>query len=277
MHAISNGDLETNIDGSTFILGFKEQADAVNKINHGLQRALDERMRSERFKTELITNVSHDIKTPLTSILNFVDLLKKEELNNETAYEYLAVLDKKTERLKELIDDLMEASKASTGNIAVNKEEIIVNELVKQISGEYDERLGKKGLHTILSLPEQKVCIEADSRLMWRIMENVMSNIKKYAMANTRVYIDLATSKTEMNLNIKNISEAKLNISAEELMERFVRGDRARNTEGSGLGLSIAKSLTELQGGDFTLMITGDLFEVRITFPLPLQHDTVPQ
>lgn len=221
--AISHGDLSTTVDSSQFILGFRDQAVALNEINQGFQKALDERMRSERFKTELITNVSHDIKTPLTSIVNFVDLLKKEDLNNDTACEYLAVLEKKTNRLQELIDDLMEASKASTGNITVNKENININELVKQISGEYDERLSEKGLQVILNLPEQNVTIQADSRHMWRVMENLMSNIKKYATPNTRVYIDLITEDKTMSLSVKNISEEELNISADELMERFVR------------------------------------------------------
>ncbi|NLZ39518.1 MAG: sensor histidine kinase [Firmicutes bacterium] len=270
MQQIAAGQIEVNLDSSKFILTFKEQAQALNAISSGLQRAVEEKMRSERFKTELITNVSHDIKTPLTSIINYVDLLKKEELNNEKATAYLDVLTKKSYRLKELIEDLMEASKASTGNITVELTEIEVNELIKQITGEYDERLREKNLDLIQNLPAEKIFIQADRRHMSRILENLFSNIKKYALPKTRVYLDLIAAAEKMRLIIKNISAEKLNISPEELMERFVRGDKSRHTEGSGLGLTIAKSLTELQGGEFKLDINGDLFVVELVFPCSL-------
>ncbi|UNC93025.1 sensor histidine kinase [Candidatus Contubernalis alkaliaceticus] len=265
---IAGGDLESKIDSSKLILGFKEQAEALNEISDGLNKALDEKMRSERFKTELITNVSHDIRTPLTSIINFIDLLKKEDLQNQKALEYLNVLEQKAQRLKDLIEDLMEASKASTGNITVLLNEINVNELVKQVTGEYHERLREKRLEIIHTLPKEKIIIEADRRHMWRILDNLLSNIKKYALPGTRMYIDLKTNEGLMNLTLRNISSEMLNISPEELMERFVRGDQARTTEGSGLGLSIVRSLTEIQGGTFDIKIKGDLFEVELCFPV---------
>ncbi|MCR3921821.1 MAG: HAMP domain-containing histidine kinase [Firmicutes bacterium] len=265
---IAAGHLEVNMDSSQFILGFKDVVISLNTISAGLQKALDGKMRSERLKTELITNVSHDIKTPLTSIINYVDLLKKEEMNNEQAHQYLQVLEQKSHRLKDLIEDLMEASKASTGNIAVELTEIHVHELLKQITGEYDERLRESGLEVVQSLPQGRVIIQADRRHMSRLLENIFSNIKKYALPRTRVYLDLTTDQVSMSLTIKNISAEGLNISPEDLMARFVRGDTSRHTEGSGLGLSIAKSLTEIQGGTFAIQIVGDLFAVKLDFPL---------
>ena len=267
MQQIAAGQLEVNLDSSKFILTFKEQAQALNAISTGLQKAVEEKMRSERFKTELITNVSHDIKTPLTSIINYVDLLKKEELNNEKAAAYLDVLTQKSYRLKELIEDLMEASKASTGNITVDPTEIEVNELIKQITGEYDERLREKDLDIVQNLPSEKIFIQADRRHMSRVLENLFSNIRKYSLPQTRVYLDLTAAGDKMRLTVKNISAEKLNISPEELMKRFVRGDKSRHTEGSGLGLVIARSLTEIQGGEFKLDINGDLFIVELIFP----------
>ena len=224
-------------------------------------------MSSERLKTELITNVSHDIKTPLTSIINYIDLLKKTEIENEQALAYLDILEQKSHRLKDLIEDLMEAAKASTGNLTVELVQINVNELLRQITGEYDERLRERGLEIVQTLPEEKIIINADRRHLSRLLDNLFSNIKKYAQPQTRVYLDLQADDKKMSLFLKNISAEKLNISPEELMERFVRGDKSRHTEGSGLGLSIARSLTELQGGLFNIRIIGDLFEVEIVFP----------
>ncbi|HZK24703.1 MAG TPA: HAMP domain-containing sensor histidine kinase [Oscillospiraceae bacterium] len=273
MQKIAAGQLKVNLDSTKFTLTFKEQAQALNAISAGLQKAVEERMSSERLKTELITNVSHDIKTPLTSIINYVDLLKKTALENEQALAYLDVLEQKSYRLKDLIEDLMEASKASTGNLTVDLTEINVNELLKQITGEYDERLRERGLEVIQTVPGEKVVINGDRRHLSRLLENLFSNVKKYAQPQTRVYLDLEATATEMKLIIKNISAEKLNISPEELMERFVRGDKARHTEGSGLGLSIARSLAEIQGGKFNIKIVGDLFEVELIFPVLKEED----
>ena len=217
-------------------------------------------------KTELITNVSHDIKTPLTSIINYVDLLKKEEMPNEKAKEYLDILDKKSQRLKRLTEDLVEASKASSGNIKLNMEKLDVKELIKQISGEFEDKLKEKKLDLILSMPEENAFVMADSRYLYRVVENMYSNIVKYALPSSRVYVDIISDEENIRIELKNISKEKLNISADELMERFVRGESSRNTEGSGLGLSIAQSLTELQKGKFNIYLDGDLFKVTISF-----------
>ena len=267
MQQIAAGQLEVHLDSSKFWFTFREQAEALNEISAGLQKAVEERMSSERLKTELITNVSHDIKTPLTSIINYIDLLKKTEIENEQALAYLDILEQKSHRLKDLIEDLMEAAKASTGNLTVELVQINVNELLRQITGEYDERLRERGLEIVQTLPEEKIIINADRRHLSRLLDNLFSNIKKYAQPQTRVYLDLQADDKKMSLFLKNISAEKLNISPEELMERFVRGDKSRHTEGSGLGLSIARSLTELQGGLFNIRIIGDLFEVEIVFP----------
>jgi signal transduction histidine kinase len=265
---IAAGQLAMRVNSQEFSYGFRELADSLNAISSGLQKALEEQMRSERLKTELITNVSHDIKTPLTSIINYVDLLQKEDFENKKAAHYLAVLTQKSQRLKELIEDLLEVSKASTGNISVDLTDINVNELLKQITGEYADRLQERNLQVIQNLPREKVLISADRRHMSRILENLFSNIRKHALPQTRVYLDLVTQPGSMRLTMKNISAEELNIPAEELMERFVRGDQARHSEGSGLGLAIARSLTELQGGGFNIEIIGDLFVVELSFPL---------
>lgn len=223
-------------------------------------------MKSERFKTELITNVSHDIKTPLTSIINYVDLIKKENPENENIKNYIEVLDRQSGRLKKLIEDLVEASKASTGSLAVNLAESDVSVLLSQTVGEFDERLKAAGLTAVLGLPEKPVLIMADGRHLWRVFDNLMNNICKYSQKGTRVYLDVAESSGTVTVIFKNISAYELNISGEELTERFVRGDRSRNTEGSGLGLSIARSLTELQDGTLDIDIDGDLFKVTLTF-----------
>ena len=223
-------------------------------------------MKSERLKTELITNVSHDIKTPLTSIINYIDLLKKENIQGEKANEYLNILDNKSQRLKKLTEDLVEASKASSGSIKLNLEKLNVNELIKQVSGEFEDKFKANNLQEIITLPEKDIFIEADSRYMYRILENMYSNISKYAMEGTRVYVDIEEKDNKVLIQLKNVSSQKLNISADELMQRFVRGEASRNTEGSGLGLSIARSLTELQQGKFNIYLDGDLFKVTIEF-----------
>ena len=242
----------------------KIMAKYINDIAGGFTNAIEQSLKSERLKTELITNVSHDIKTPLTSIINYVDLLKKEDINNAQIEQYIAVLDKKSQRLKKLIEDLVEASKVSSGNVKLNMEVINLKELLNQSMGEFEDKLEKKNLKIEMDLPNENVLIKADNRYLYRVIENVFSNISKYALEGSRVYIKLEKQKEEVYLEFKNISKDKLNISAEELMQRFVRGDKSRYTEGSGLGLSIAKSLTELQDGKFKIDIDGDLFKVVI-------------
>ena len=268
INQIYMGNTEVHLDENRYKGSLHDMAVQVNDIAGGLSNAIQEKLKSERLKTELITNVSHDIKTPLTSIINYVDLLKKEEMPNEQAKEYLTILDNKSQRLKRLTEDLVEASKASSGNIKLNIEKLNVNELLKQISGEFEDKFKSRKLEEVMSLPEKNVYINADSRYMYRVLENMYSNISKYAMENTRVYIDVIPNNNRITIQMKNISKEKLNISTDELMQRFVRGDSARNTEGSGLGLSIATSLTTLQGGTFNIYLDGDLFKVIIEFDM---------
>ena len=263
---IVSGDLENKID-TTYMFGdIKDFADSLNNINLGLQSAIDDKMKSERFKTELITNVSHDIKTPLTSIVNYVDLIKKEECGNEKIKEYIDVLDRQSIRLKKLIEDLVEASKASTGNLSVELEKCNLSLLMNQAIGEFYEKLELNNLQVIQSQENQDIYIMADGRRLWRVIDNLLNNICKYAMSGTRVYIDLKRKNDQAIVTFRNISNTPISLSSEELTERFVRGDRSRNTEGSGLGLSIAKSLTELQGGSFAVSADGDLFKVVLSF-----------
>lgn len=265
---MAEGDLEHHIDTQRMFWEFRWHGENLNSISTGMSRAVDERMKSERFKTELITNVSHDIKTPLTSIINYVDLLEKEDLKNEKAEEYLEVLERQSARLKKLIEDLMEASKASTGNLAVHLEQLEADVSVVQIVGEFEEKLEASELKLLIGKPEEPIYILADSRHFWRVVDNLMNNICKYAQPGTRVYVNLERNGDAAVLTFRNTSKYPLNISSEELMERFVRGDSSRNTEGSGLGLSIAKSLMELMGGTFELYVDGDLFKVVLRFPL---------
>lgn len=266
--ALAEGDYSKPVD-TRFLRGdLKRCGENLNKVQQGVQRAVDERLRSERMKTELITNVSHDIKTPLTSIVNYVDLLKKEEINNPKAQEYLEVLGRQSKRLKKLTEDLVEASKASSGVIPVDCQPTNVNVLLSQLEGEYEERLQKAELTMIVHPAAGDPVVLADGKLLSRVMDNLMNNIGKYAMPGTRVYAAAAADEKESTISIKNVSRNELNVSADELMERFVRGDSSRHTEGSGLGLSIAKSLVELQGGRFELSIDGDLFRADISLPL---------
>ena len=223
-------------------------------------------MKSERLRTELITNVSHDIKTPLTSIVNYVDLLSREELQNEKAGEYLEVLQRQSARLKKLTDDLVEASKASTGNLPVSLESLELGVLLDQLSGEYGERLAEKQLTLLVTKPAEAVSVQADPRHLWRVLDNLMSNVLKYAMPGTRVYLDLERENGRAALKLRNISAAPLHVKPEELTERFVRGDSARSTEGSGLGLAIAASLCKLQNIELQLATDGDLFKVTLLF-----------
>ena len=266
---IYKGDTNIKLDESLYTGVLKELAIYINDIAGGFSNAIKESLKSERLKTELITNVSHDIKTPLTSIINYVNLLKQENIQNEKAKEYIEVLDNKSQRLKKLIEDLVEASKASSGNIKINKEVLNVKELLNQVTGEFEDKFNSRGLNIISKLPEKTVYIKADSRYLYRVLENIYSNVAKYAEENTRVYIDcILEEENTVAIYVKNISKDELNISADELMQRFVRGDKSRNTEGSGLGLSIAKSLTELQDGTFNIYLDGDLFKVTIKFPI---------
>lgn len=262
---IAKGDLQHKIDTKYMLWDFKCFAQSLNNINEGLQTAVNEKMRSERFKTELITNVSHDIKTPLTSIINYVDLLKKENIENKEAQQYIEVLDRQSMRLKKLVEDLVEASKASTGNLSVNLEPCDVRVLLNQAIGEFEEKLQKAGIKTILKLPETTAVVMADGRHLWRIFDNLLNNICKYALNGTRAYIDIIKENAKVCIIFRNVSKYELNVSADELMERFVRGDSSRNTEGSGLGLSIAKSLAELQNGKLEISVDGDLFKVKVT------------
>lgn len=265
---IVNGDLENKIDTAYMFGDIKDFADSLNNINNGLQSAIEDKMKSERFKTELITNVSHDIKTPLTSIVNYVDLIKKENCENEKINEYIEVLDRQSNRLKKLIEDLVEASKASTGNLTVELTKCNLSVLINQAVGEFSEKFEAKNLQVIQSVENQELYILADGRRLWRVFDNLLNNVCKYAMPATRFYIDLKCNNGKAVITFKNISELPLTVSGEELTERFVRGDRSRNTEGSGLGLSIAKSLTELQNGIFEISIDGDLFKAKLTFDI---------
>lgn len=264
---LASGNDGYKVDSTKMRGVFKEHAEDLNNIGTGISRAVNERMKSERFRTELITNVSHDIKTPLTSIINYVDLIGKEEPESEKMREYIDVLSRQSARLKKLIDDLIEASKASTGNLNVNLQRCELGVLLDQTAGEYGERLSKAGLELVLTKPEEPVSIMADGRHMWRIFDNLMNNACKYAQPGTRIYLTLNRVGSRANVIFRNISRSMLNITGDELMERFVRGDSSRNTEGSGLGLNIAKSLAQLQGGELELTLDGDLFKVTLSFP----------
>ena len=246
----------------------KRHGEDLNNIAKGMAIAVDDRLRSERMKTELITNVSHDIKTPLTSIINYATLISEEKSGNERIDEYTEVLVRQSERLKRLIDDLVEASKASTGNLEVEPVPCSASVFLDQASGEYSEKLEAADLTLVTKAQEKEMTIMADGRRMWRIFDNLMNNICKYAMPGTRVYLSLEEADGRAVFTFKNTSREELDISEEELMERFTRGDKSRNTEGNGLGLSIAKSLAELQGGTLELSIDGDLFKATVSFPV---------
>lgn len=265
---LADGDFSSPIDTRYLIGDFKRYGQELNDVQSGLEQAVQEQMKAEHLKTELITNVSHDIKTPLTSIVNYVDLLKKENISSPNAQEYIAVLDRQSHRLKKLTEDLVEASKASSGVLNVDLQPTDVNVLFSQIEGEYQERLAACQLTLVTQPPAPGTVIRADSRLLSRVMDNLVSNICKYALPSTRVYVVSTLSREAVTISFKNVSRDELNISPDELMERFVRGDASRHTEGSGLGLSIARSMVQLQGGRFDLAIDADLFRADITFPL---------
>ena len=265
--AIAAGEESVVIDTKYMVGDFRAQADDLMHIRDGLSCAVDERMKSERLRTELITNVSHDIKTPLTSIINYVDLLSREELPEGNAVEYVEVLQRQSARLKKLTDDLVEASKASTGNLSVALEQLDLGVLTDQIQGEYGERLSEKNLELIVAKPDTPVYVQADPRHFWRVLDNLMTNILKYSLPGTRVYLNLGYENNRPTLYLRNISARPLNVRPQELTERFVRGDSARSTEGSGLGLAIAASLCKLQNIEMILAIDGDLFKVSLIFP----------
>ena len=264
---LANGELDYRISEEALnrLHGpFYEHAKNLNLISEGMKKAIENELKSERMKAELITNVSHDIKTPLTSIINYVDLLSKPHEEEKTE-EYIDVLQRQSQRLKRLTEDVVEASKASSGNVQVHMDVVSIKEIIEQASAEYEERLKEKNLLLITKIPEEKIEVDADGRLLWRVLRNVFSNASKYSMDGSRVYIDVVEDGENVITTIKNTSKNQLNITEEELMQRFVRGDSSRHTEGSGLGLNIAKSLMDLMQGSFEIQIDGDLFKSIIT------------
>ncbi|MDC7290163.1 HAMP domain-containing histidine kinase [Blautia schinkii] len=267
---ISSGELQYKIPAESLSGEQRTMADYINNIGAGLDAAVENSLKNERMKTELITNVSHDIKTPLTSIINYVGLLKRENFTDKKICGYLDILEEKAQRLKALTEDVVEASKASTGNITLEMADLDFVEMLQQVIGEFEEKFRKRNLSMMVHFSDGPSVVYADGRRMWRVLENIFNNVVKYALEGTRVYAEVKKSQNpddqKVIFSLKNISAQPLNISADELTERFIRGDVARNTEGSGLGLSIAKSLTELQGGEFKLYVDGDLFKVTITF-----------
>ena len=281
--ALSDGDLNHKLDTSHMVLSFKEHGENLNRIGEGISAAVEQRMKSEHLKTELITNVSHDIKTPLTSIINYADLIGKEVEENDAVTgssptdpdsekkqrisEYAEVLLRQSKKLKKLLDDLLEASKATTGNLEVHPEVCDVSVLLSQAAGEYEQRFSDKKLETIVKQPEETVKVMADGRHLWRVFDNLLNNIYKYAQAGSRVYLNVEHDGQDVRIIFRNMSAFPLEMSPEELEERFTRGDKSRHMEGNGLGLSIAKSLTELQNGDMQIVTDGDLFKVVITLP----------
>ncbi len=264
---IASGNMGGTVNEKYLILDFKDHAHDLNHIRDGLNEAVEKRLQSERFRTELITNVSHDIKTPLTSIVNYVDLLQKEEPKTEKQQEYLEVLDRQSGKLKKLIEDLIEASKASTGSLSVDLQPCDLSILLDQTAGEYAERLEQAKLELVLQKPETPVTVLADGRHLWRVFDNLMNNIVKYALPGTRVYLRLQESGGAVEVTFRNISREALNMDAKDLTERFVRGDASRHTEGNGLGLAIAMNLMHLQKGDMDISLDGDLFKVTLRFP----------
>lgn len=265
---LAKGNLEYKVDTGKMLPAVKEHGENLNSIGKGMSAAVSERMKSEHLKTELITNVSHDLKTPLTSIINYADLLGAGNLTGEQIQEYSEVLYRQSVRLKKLLEDLLEASKATTGNLEVHMEICQPGVLLQQAAGEYEQRMQEKGLKMVLRIPEEDILIRADGRHLWRVFDNLLGNICKYSQENTRVYLSLEEREKEAVLTFRNTSKYELEVSAEELMERFVRGDRSRNMEGNGLGLSIAKSLVELQNGNMEIVTDGDLFKVVLSFEM---------
>lgn len=264
--AIAKGDTDYKVNTDKMFFDFKKHGENLNCINRSISLAVEKQLKSERLKTELITNVSHDIKTPLTSIINYTELLKQESLDNSRAAEYIEILDKQALRLKKLTEDIVEASKASTGNLPVEFRECSLGMILNQALGEYEEKLYNAGLKPVVTIADEDMRIMADGKHLWRIIDNLLGNICKYAQEGTRVYMDVYREENKAVMSFKNISKYELNISADELIERFVRGDASRNSDGSGLGLSIAKSLADIQKGNLKLDIDGDLFKATVEF-----------
>jgi signal transduction histidine kinase len=262
---MAEGNLNADIDDKYLRGSYRSCAQDLNTLADVAVEAAKKQMKSERMKAELVTNVSHDLKTPLTSVINYIDLLQKTE-DEEQRKQYLEVLDRQSHKLKKLVDDLMDMSKASTGNMAVEITSLDANEAVSQALGEFADRFEQQSLTVVLRKPEQPAMMLADGRLLWRVLHNLMNNVIKYALPGTRVYADVEALEGEVRISLKNISREELNISAEELTERFVRGDASRNTEGSGLGLNIAKGFMQLQKGEMDVTIDGDLFKVTLLF-----------
>lgn len=276
---ILGGDPSYKIDTKGLYHDLSLHAQQLNDLGGTISQAVDERIRSERFRAELITNVSHDLKTPLTSIINYVDLLKKQPIDNPQIQSYIEVLTRKSQRLKKLTEDLVEASKASTGTLPVHLEPLGMVQLVQQALGEFEEKFSQSRLTVVTRYPEEEVWIMADGHHLWRVIDNLLSNCNKYALEGTRVYLEITSQEQTALFSVKNISRQQLNIPPEQLMERFVRGDSSRTTDGSGLGLSIARSLTELQHGKFSLSIDGDLFKAAVSLPLappPGKSESLP-
>lgn len=264
--AMANGDLSYCVDTSGMKREFREHGENLNSIGRGMAIAVNERMKSERFKTELITNVSHDLKTPLTSIVTYIDLLQKEDIQDEKAKEYIDTIARQSKKLKKLTEDLIDASKASSGALNVNMERVNISELLRQSSAEYGERMEAVNITPVVNMPEEDIYVRADGRLLWRVVENLLQNICKHGMPGTRAYLEARTENGRAVVSFKNISQQQLNIPVEELLERFVQGDESRSRGGSGLGLSIAESLTELMKGKLKLSLDGDLFMVELWF-----------
>lgn len=267
INRIRDGEVEFKLDSESLHGANRELADAVNNIGEGIRKAVRTSMKDEQMKTDLITNVSHDIKTPLTSIISYVDLLKRLKIEDDPAKGYIEILDSKAQRLKQLTDDLVEASKISSGNIVLEQAKLELTELINQSLGEFSEKLEELNLQVVFEAPDRPAYIYADSRRMWRVAENLFNNICKYALEGTRVYIDMTINDGRIEVSFKNISKQQMNIKPDELTERFIRGDSSRSTEGSGLGLSIAKSLIQAQGGNFEIFLDGDLFKIIMDFP----------
>lgn len=264
--AMANGDLSYCVNTSGMKREFREHGENLNSIGRGMAIAVNERMKSERFKTELITNVSHDLKTPLTSIVTYIDLLQKEDIQDEKAKEYINTIARQSKKLKKLTEDLIDASKASSGALNVNMERVNISELLRQSSAEYGERMEAVNITPVVNMPEEDIYVRADGRLLWRVVENLLQNICKHGMPGTRAYLEARTENGRAVVSFKNISQQQLNIPVEELLERFVQGDESRSRGGSGLGLSIAESLTELMKGKLKLSLDGDLFKVELWF-----------
>ncbi|HHU52463.1 MAG TPA: HAMP domain-containing histidine kinase [Clostridiaceae bacterium] len=272
--ALAQGKLDHHLDETKMTPDFKELTRAVNNLNDGINKAIEEKTKSELFKTELITNVSHDIKTPLTSIIMYTDLLQREKINNQQAEEYVKVLVRQANRLRNLIEDLIEASKISTGNIQVQLMPLDLKQMLQQSYAEYESKLDKIQLKLIMTYPEQPCMILADGKYFWRILDNLLSNVVKYAQPNTRIYLDVLDNLSDiMRIRLRNVSAEPLNITAEQLLERFVQGDSSRSKDGSGIGLSIASSLIAAQNGTIDIQIDGDLFTVELRIPKYLEQN----